>query len=140
MNFRSRTIPPSSKTRKPISAADESSDATGLKLRVVVGPGVGLGPGKAALLETIDKTGSISAAGRSLNMSYKRAWSLVEALNEHFEEPLVMSSKGGRSGGGASLTPLGHEVLEAYREMEKLSEQAIEKLMKRLRRKLKSKI
>lgn len=71
-------------------------------------------------------------------MSYKRAWSLVEALNEHFEEPLVTSTKGGRAGGGARLTPLGHEVLAAYREMERLSEQAIEKLMKRLKRKLKA--
>ncbi len=109
-----------------------------MKLRVVVGPGVGLGPGKAALLETIDQTGSISAAGRSLNMSYKRAWSLVEALNEHFEEPLVISSKGGRAGGGASLTPLGREVLDAYREMERLSEEAVDKLLRRLRRKLKT--
>ena len=71
-------------------------------------------------------------------MSYKRAWSLVEALNEHFEEPLVISSKGGRAGGGASLTPLGREVLDAYREMERLSEEAVDKLLRRLRRKLKT--
>jgi molybdate transport system regulatory protein len=107
----------------------------GARLRIVVAPGVAIGPGKAALLEGIKETGSISAAARRLAMSYKRAWYLVETLNGHFGKPLVVSVKGGRAGGGAQLTPLGEEVLAAFREMERLSEAAIAPLMKRLRRK-----
>ena len=66
-----------------------------------------LGPGKADILEGIAVTGSIAAAGRRMRMSYKRAWSLVEALNATFAEPLVTSSRGGEKGGGAALTPAG---------------------------------
>lgn len=77
-----------------------------------------LGPGKAALLEAIARSGSISAAGRALGMSYKRAWTLVEALNGMFREPLVESARGGASGGGATLTPTGQEVLALFREIE----------------------
>lgn len=77
-----------------------------------------LGPGKAALLEAIARSGSISAAGRALGMSYKRAWTLVEALNGMFREPLVESARGGASGGGATLTPTGQAVLALFREIE----------------------
>ncbi|MDO5620391.1 MAG: LysR family transcriptional regulator [Paracoccus sp. (in: a-proteobacteria)] len=77
-----------------------------------------LGPGKAALLEGIARTGSISAAGREMGMSYKRAWSLVEAMNAMFREPLVASARGGSGGGGASLTDTGQQVLSLYRQIE----------------------
>lgn len=107
----------------------------GSRLRVVVAPGIGFGPGKAALLESIKATGSISAAGRSIGMSYKRAWYLVETMNGHFGTPLVEATKGGRSGGGARLTPLGIEVLAAYREMQALTDKAIAPVLRRLRRK-----
>ena len=63
-----------------------------------------LGPGKVALLERIASEGSISAAGRSMNMSYKRAWELVADINESFAEPLVAAQTGGKAGGGAALT------------------------------------
>ena len=63
-----------------------------------------LGPGKVALLEQIEREGSISAAGRAMNMSYKRAWELVSEINRTFEEPLVTAQTGGRAGGGAALT------------------------------------
>ena len=66
-----------------------------------------LGPGKVALLEQIDREGSISAAGRAMNMSYKRAWELVAEINRTFEEPLVTAQTGGQAGGGAALTPRG---------------------------------
>ena len=72
----------------------------GTRLRVIVAPGVRIGPGKAALLEGIKETGSILAAGRRINMSYKRAWYLVEAMNGHFDRPQVSANRGGSRGGG----------------------------------------
>lgn len=89
-----------------------------LRLRLLFGKDVMLGPGKADLLELIRETGSISAAGRRMNMSYKRAWSLVEALNSYFSEPVVESTRGGSSGGGARLTEAGDRVLTLYRRFE----------------------
>lgn len=85
-----------------------------LKLRLYLGPGQWLGPGKADLLTAIAETGSIAAAGRRLGMSYKRAWSLVEVLNAMFHQPLVESARGGAQGGGAGLTATGAEVLARY--------------------------
>jgi len=88
-----------------------------LWLRLDLAPGVSFGPGKAELLRSIVETGSISAAGRRIGMSYKRAWQLVDSLNRDFAAPLVSASRGGAQGGGATLTPLGAEVLAAYRAM-----------------------
>lgn len=76
------------------------------------------GPGKADLLQGIADEGSISAAGRRMGMSYKRAWMLVEAMNAAFRDPLVESSRGGAAGGGARLTPAGHEALAHFRRLE----------------------
>lgn len=78
-----------------------------------------IGPGKADLLEMVDQTGSISAAGRSLKMSYKKAWQLIETMNHHFHSPLVATSSGGNERGGAHLTELGKQVLKHYRSLEK---------------------
>lgn len=89
----------------------------GLKLRLVF-EAVRIGPGKAELLDHIRETGSISAAGRRMEMSYKRAWMLVEEMNAAFAAPLVSSSRGGPGGGGASLTEAGAEVLRRYRAIE----------------------
>eukprot|EP00998_Keelungia_sp_KM082_P002714 NODE_13333_length_435_cov_0.805195_g13310_i0.p2 GENE.NODE_13333_length_435_cov_0.805195_g13310_i0~~NODE_13333_length_435_cov_0.805195_g13310_i0.p2 ORF type:complete len:137 (+),score=22.58 NODE_13333_length_435_cov_0.805195_g13310_i0:22-432(+) len=97
--------------------AQDASAAPRLRLRVVFPDGTFLGPGKADLLELIGETGSIAAAGRRMKMSYKRAWSLVETLNAMFAGPLVESSRGGEQGGGATLTPLGHDVLTRYRAL-----------------------
>ena len=93
-------------------------------IRLFLGEGAMLGPGKAALLEGIARTGSISAAGRDMGMSYKRAWMLVEALNAMFRAPLVESARGGPGGGGAALTDTGREVLRLYREIEAASAEA----------------
>ncbi|MFV0490488.1 MAG: winged helix-turn-helix domain-containing protein [Pseudorhodobacter sp.] len=87
---------------------------TTLKLRILFDDAM-LGPGKAELLERIRDTGSISAAGRGMSMSYKRAWMLVEEMNTAFAEPLVNSMRGGAGGGGARLSPAGEEVLRLYR-------------------------
>jgi molybdate transport system regulatory protein len=90
-----------------------------IKLQAYNGPEIAIGPGKADLLVAIDRTGSISAAGRELGLSYRRAWLLVDVMNRSWAEPLVSTAKGGTQGGGARLTPLGHEVLLLYRELER---------------------
>ncbi|MGV8955419.1 MAG: winged helix-turn-helix domain-containing protein [Cypionkella sp.] len=89
---------------------------TDLKLRVLF-DGLTLGPGKAALLAGIRDTGSISAAGRQMQMSYKRAWMLVEEMNAAFASPLVISARGGQGGGGAQITDAGAEVLHLYQSL-----------------------
>jgi molybdate transport system regulatory protein len=91
----------------------------GLRFRVVLSPGVALGPGKADLLQAIHDTSSLTAAAARFGMSYKRGWSLVQELNAAFAEPLVETEKGGAGGGGgARLTALGRHVLTRYRQME----------------------
>lgn len=97
---------------------EQSRQLPRLRLRVVFGPGRMLGPGKADLLGLIRDSGSISAAGREMGMSYKRAWSLVEELNAMFRDPLVQSVRGGAKGGGAQLTETGTAVLAQYRALE----------------------
>lgn len=89
-----------------------------LTIRIDLPPAGQIGPGKARLLELIGETGSISAAGRALDMSYRRAWLLVDAMNHIFKEPLVSTVLGGKAGGGARLTPFGREVLQHYRRLE----------------------
>ena len=93
----------------------KSPTPLGLRIRLVLGRDVMIGPGKAHLLEGIRDTGSIAAAGRRMGMSYKRAWTLVEGMNAAYRAPLVATARGGAGHGGASLTPLGLEVLAAYR-------------------------
>jgi molybdate transport system regulatory protein len=87
-------------------------------IRVTKAEGVALGPGKIALLESIAQSGSISAAARIHAMSYRRAWMLVDAMNRSFDMPLVVTSTGGREGGGAAVTELGQTVIELYRDAE----------------------
>jgi molybdate transport system regulatory protein len=89
-----------------------------LRIRVVFGDEGMIGPGKAELLDRIDRTGSIAAAGREMGMSYKRAWELVGTLNAMFREPLVDSTRGGPGGGGAVLTANGRQVLALFRAFE----------------------
>jgi molybdate transport system regulatory protein len=89
-----------------------------LRIRIVFDQGEMMGPGKADLLDRIDRCGSIAAAGREMGMSYKRAWELIGTLNAMFRDPVVESSRGGPGGGGAVLTSLGREVLSLYRAFE----------------------
>lgn len=105
-------------------------------LRIVLSDTAYIGPGRADLLEGIARTGSIAAAGKAMGMSYKRAWSLVQALNEGFGSALVLSSRGGPSQGGAQLTVMGEEVLRRYRAMQRKSEAAIAEDLAALRQKL----
>jgi molybdate transport system regulatory protein len=96
--------------RKPPSSAP--------RLRILLGEAIAVGPGKADLLAAIAAEGSISAAARTMGMSYRRAWLLVDELNRAFVGPVVVSETGGRHGGGAVLTALGLEILQRYRAME----------------------
>src|SRR5580692_3605157 len=89
-----------------------------LSLRLDITDSDSLGPGKIALLEAIRSEGSISAAARHLGMSYRRAWLLVEQINNGLSEPAVTAATGGASGGGATLTPVGEQVVGLYRTIE----------------------
>jgi molybdate transport system regulatory protein len=88
------------------------------QIRILLRKAIAMGPGKADLLRAIEETGSISAAGRKLGMSYRRAWLLVDTMNQCFKSAVVETSTGGQRGGGARVTPLGQEVLRRYLEME----------------------
>ena len=97
----------------------------GLTLRVLGSDTPAIGPGKARLVELIASTGSISAAAREMGMSYRRAWLLVAAMNQSFRAPIVIAETGGRSGGGARVTPFGMELVERFRAMENKASAAI---------------
>lgn len=88
------------------------------RFRITLHGEIALGPGKVDLLEAIGRTGSISAAAREIGLSYRRAWGMVDTMNQCFKKPLVERSKGGAGGGGAALTELGHSVVAHYRAME----------------------
>jgi molybdate transport system regulatory protein len=104
---------------------ENSDDVLRLVLRIDFPPDNRLGHGKIRLLELIASTGSISAAGRAMDMSYRRAWLLVDALNSMFSRPVVESQRGGKQGGGAALTEFGNELLHTYRHMQDKLEKAV---------------
>lgn len=83
-----------------------------------------LGPGKADLLEHVDRCGSISAAARELGMSYRQAWMLIDTLNAAFARPVIDTAQGGRAGGGARLTAVGKQILASYRHLQGKAEQS----------------
>ena len=93
--------------------------AARLTLRIDLGPDQAIGPGKIRLLEAIERTGSISKAGRALGMSYRRAWLLVDDLNKCFRQPVVSAQTGGTRGGGAVLTAFGATLIKHYRAIER---------------------
>ena len=97
-------------------SADKATNR--LSIRVDLASGARIGPGKVAVLEEIARSGSISAAGRALHISYRRTWELVEDLNATLGAPVVETAAGGSGGGGASLTELGQSVVTRYRAIE----------------------
>ena len=118
-----------------------------LTIRIDLAAGRQIGPGKIRLLESIRDTGSISRGGRALGMSYRRAWLLVDDLNQRFGTPLVETQRGGGGGGGAALTETGRDVVKLYRRMEKACLKANGKvvdemaaLMRRKPKKVRSKV
>jgi molybdate transport system regulatory protein len=105
---------------------NESATPPGFRLsiRLDLAGGVRIGPGKVALLEAIAREGSISAAARSLRMSYRRAWELVEELKRGLDAPVIATAAGGSGGGGARLTAAGAAVIAEYRALEAAAEAA----------------
>jgi molybdate transport system regulatory protein len=99
------------------------------RIRILIGAAVAIGPGKAALLEAIGTTGSISAAAREMGMSYRRAWSLVDRMNSDFAGPLVEKVAGGKGGGGARLSALGRDVLARYHAIEEKAAESVKEDM-----------
>jgi molybdate transport system regulatory protein len=97
------------------------------QIRIMFRKAIAMGPGKADLLHAIDATGSISAAARALGMSYRRAWLLVDTMNQCFREPVVETLTGGQKGGGARVTDLGREVLRRYLEMDTKAAASVQK-------------
>ena len=110
--------------------------STRLTIRLDFAPGRRLGAGKVALLEAIDQTGSISAAGRNHAMSYRRAWLLVDQLNQLFAAPLVAAHHGGAKGGGAKLTDEGRRIVSLYRDAEAKMRAAAEEEIDAIERRL----
>lgn len=96
------------------------------RLRILHGDQIALGPGKADLLQAIDRAGTLADAANLLGMSYMRAWTLLQTMNACFREPLVATSRGGSGHGHASLTPAGRAALDLYRRMEESAREAAE--------------
>lgn len=103
--------------KKSIAADGPLSDAV-LRLRIVFPGARQIGPGKIDLLECLDREGSISAAARAMDMSYRRAWLLLNELDGLFKKPIMSASTGGAHGGGAKLTDFGRSLVTAYRRIE----------------------
>jgi molybdate transport system regulatory protein len=110
----------------------ENMPNTSIKIRLHHHDHIAFGPGKADLLDAIKEHGSISAAGRSMGMSYKRAWDLIQTMNQSFKQPLVTTSKGGSQKGGAIVTAMGEKVLNQYREAQKIADVATAEQLKTL--------
>jgi molybdate transport system regulatory protein len=89
-----------------------------IKAQVYLDGAIAIGPGKAAMLDAVQREGSIAAAGRSMGISYRRTRDMIDTLNRCWGEPVVLTEKGGRTGGGSRLTPRGQQVLAAYRALE----------------------
>lgn len=96
-----------------------------LIFRIQFEPEGRLGRGKIELLSHIKETGSISAGGRAMDMSYRRAWLLVDEMNRLFRAPVVESQRGGKQGGGAALTPFGEALIAHYHAMEEKAQAAL---------------
>jgi len=95
------------------------------QIRILFRKAIAMGPGKAELLQSIERSGSISAAAREMDMSYRRAWLLVDTMNQSFKQVLVSTETGGQRGGGAHVTEFGQEVLKRYLAMEAKAANAV---------------
>jgi molybdate transport system regulatory protein len=107
------------------TAADQPAQVR-FRMRITKGEMIAVGPGKITLLEAVREHGSISAAARSLDMSYRRAWLLIDELNRSLKSPATVSEQGGQSGGGCVLTPVGEDIVRLYRDVERRAQEACE--------------
>jgi len=121
------------KMSKPNIRKSASTSLPSLSVRIDLDTQGRIGPGKIQLLEKISSCGSISAAGRAMNMSYKRAWDLVDEINRICRRAAVERQAGGRNGGGAILTPFGLSLVARYRKIERSAESAARKELRALR-------
>jgi len=124
--LRVETVRAKAKKAKPARERKTGVSRTTPRLRIVMGEGLILGPGKVDLIEAIERKGSISGASREMGMSYRRAWLLVDALNTMFGRPIVTAAPGGSKGGGAEVTELGRAIAKAYRRIEQRTRTAIQ--------------
>ena len=113
-----------------MAKSDPKRTATNMKpnnprVRILIGAATALGPGKVDLLLAIDRHRSISGAAREMGMSYRRAWLLVDSMNRSFASDLVVTSTGGKGGGGAEVSVLGRDVVRRYQEMEDKAAQSV---------------
>jgi molybdate transport system regulatory protein len=120
------------------SSAARTAPEVRFRMRIRKGETVALGPGKVDLLEAVRDYGSISAAARSLDMSYRRAWLLIDELNKSLKSPATVSEQGGQSGGGCVLTPVGEDIVRLYREVEAQAQKACAKQIGALTRLIRS--
>ncbi len=129
-------MPAKAKSEKRSPVRKKPAGRATPRLRITMGEGLILGPGKVDLLDAIGRSGSISAAARDMGMSYRRAWLLVDELNHMFKKPLVVAEAGGTHGGGAQITEFGTAVAAAYRRIEARTRLAIREELARLDRKI----
>ena len=114
-------------------AKSSAKSLPSLSVRIDLEPEGRIGPGKIQLLENIRECGSISAAGRAMEMSYKRAWDLVDEINRICRQAAVEPQTGGKNGGGAVLTPFGRSLVARYRKIERTATTAARKELQALR-------
>ena len=111
-------MPPKTRVRATATRPRDAAPVVRMRMRITAGEVVAIGPGKIDLLEAIRLTGSITAAARHLDMSYRRAWLLLDELNRALCQPAVDSAKGGAQGGGSVVTETGLELIRLYRRVE----------------------
>jgi len=111
-------------TASASGAAAAAGTEVRFRLRIRHRDLLAIGPGKVDLLEAIREHGSIAAAARSMGMSYRRAWLLIDELNRALREPATHSGHGGASGGGSGLTPVGERIVTLYRGIEATAQRA----------------
>ncbi len=120
--------------RSPRPKARAAKPEMRFRLRITAGDVIAIGPGKIALVEAIAKTGSITSAAKSLEMSYRRAWLLLDDLNRALKKPAVDSAKGGQNGGGSRVTDAGLQLVTLYRDIEAKAAKACRTEVSRLLR------
>jgi molybdate transport system regulatory protein len=133
LRWQSRRAVQESKSSMPKSNA---RSLPSLSVRIDLADEARIGPGKIQLLENIDTCGSISAAGRAMDMSYKRAWDLVDEINRICRQAAVERQTGGKNGGGAVLTPFGTSLVARYRKIERNAASAARKELEALRKEI----
>jgi molybdate transport system regulatory protein len=123
---------------RPATKSARTRPEVRFRMRIRTGDSVALGPGKVDLLEAVREYGSISAAARSLDMSYRRAWLLIDELNRSLKAPATHSEQGGQSGGGCTLTPVGESIIRLYRDVEVEAQRCCAKQLAELTRLIRS--